>query len=487
MVGSFPVLKAVRVSRKSAISPLLVVILLGAWALLTIQIGAAWIGHQDANGAWISVAVRNYQWYGFFTHGGLVDTNPNPLGPIMPYVHHPPMVVWLSALPVLLAGYSEALVRFVAAACTLISAAALYVLARRLAGQKYALWSLGFYLFTPMMAFFGRMPDHEAPALMFSLLFAAVLVNWLRRPNRRDWWALAALTALTVWTAWGGVILIAALGVAALFFTRRRLALIMLGVVALGVVILLVGYYLVFDHDTVSDLIGVFIWRTSMNSLQPGTVDFSWGEYLYRIIVRLFALFTPTVLILSLLGGFLALRRSGLLRAVLIALAAGAVAYLVLFRNASYIHDYYPIYLAPAFALAAGGAVTLLPRRSPRWLRALLVSVGLVTALPLMIYLSFLYSGGTPSVVTNAQVLHENTEPGDLIMSNLTNDGLATAFYAERTIWWDTSRETAIQKAQTATGAAYFFHCGRYSMVPTDVARWGEITISSQCWLTRLH
>lgn len=160
---------------------LLIFILLVAWGFLTLNIANQWVGHQDANGAWISLAVRNYHWHGFFALNGMIDQNPEIVGVSSPYLHHPPLAVWLFALPTIFAGYDEAVIRFGAASCTLIGGAALFVLARRLAGQRFALWSTAFYLLTPMTAYFGRMPDHEAPALMFVILFAALLVNWLRR------------------------------------------------------------------------------------------------------------------------------------------------------------------------------------------------------------------------------------------------------------------------------------------------------------------
>lgn len=489
MVRSSFFAKAANVTGKKRSSLWVIVVLLSAWALLTIQIGSAWFGHQDANGAWISAAVRNYQWHGLTYLGGLVDLSPNPNGPPQPYTHHPPLVVWLEALPVLLAGYHEALIRFVAAACTLLSAAALYVLARRLRGERFALWSMIFYLFTPLMAYFGRMPDHEAPALLLVLLFAAVLVDWLRQPTRRGWWTLAALVVLVCWTAWGGLIVVAALGGAALFDRRRRGAILLLGLAAGAALVAFFGYELLFVPNAISDLIDVFIWRTSSSSLEPGAVAFTAADYLLRLFIRLVTLYTPTLLLLVLVGAGVMLPRRGLLRRMTAALLVGACAYLLLFRNASYIHDYYLLYTAPAFALLAAAVIDRAgSSRRSRWLRPLVAALTLVT-LPTALYYLGEFHGSNDSALglEFAQVVRAQTTPDDLILSNLPSSGPALEFYAERTITWALPPAAALAAAGRASQTVYYLHCDNYSTLPAATPERPAVAINPQCRLTRLR
>ena len=427
--------------------------------------------------------MRNYQWHGFFALGGLVNVSPDPIAAAMPYLHHPPLVVWLSALPVLLTGYSEALLRFVAACCTILSTAAIYVLARRLAGQKYGFWSAVFFALTPMMAYFGRMPDHEAPALLICLLFAAVLVDWLRRPTRRGWWVLVLLTVLAVWTAWGAVIVIGVLGVMALFHTRRRAAVIMLGIVALGALIALLGYFVYLVPDAISDLINAFVWRTSTNSLEPGAADFAWSQYGLRVVVRLLTLYAPTVMVLALIG--IRFTRRGLHRGTIVALPAAGFGYMLVFRNASYIHDYYMIFTAPGIALLAGGAVALLPRTPLRWLRPLVVSLVVFLPIGLVRYVDDLYVGSDASMLTFARIIREHTEPGDVIMSDLPTIGYAIEFYAERAVQWDTPPAQAIGQTTVDDHAVYLLYCG--GDLPDGVVLLSQVEVGAQCRLARLR
>lgn len=466
----------------------LILVLLAAWLFLTLNIGGRWVGHQDANGAWISLAVRNYHWHGFLTLNGIIDQNPDMIGAVSPYLHHPPLAVWLFALPTVFAGYDEAVLRFGAASCTLISGAALYVLARRLAGRRYALWSAAFYLLTPMTAYFGRMPDHEAPALMFVIVFAAVLVNWLRRPTRRDWLVLVILTGLCAWTAWGALIVIGILGLMALFYTKRRAAVMMLGVVALASVIALLGYFSYFYPNTANDLINAFVWRTSSASLNPEGETFTAGAYVLRIFVRLITLYTPTVCALALIGAWYA-RRRGLLTGMIAALVSGGIAYVLVFRNASYIHDYYLLYLAPGLALVAGAALALLPNRAPRLLHPLVLSLVIFTVPASLRYVSELYAGSDdplPSAV--ARMLNAATPPGSLIMTDLPSHGFAIEYYAQRRIQWGMSMDAALAQAHEIDGESdFYFQCdASETPVLQVVAEFADPASKLNCELLRL-
>lgn len=463
----------------------LLFVLLAAWMFLTLNIYNPWVGHQDANGAWISLAVRNYHWHGFFALDGMIDQNPDIVGSVSPYLHHPPLAVWLFALPTVAAGYDEAVIRFGAASCTLLSGAALYVLARRLSGRRFALWSAAFYLLTPIMMYFGRMPDHEAPALLFVLLFAAVLVNWLRRPTRRQWWALVVLAALCVWTAWGALIVIGMLGLMALFYTKRRAAIVMLGVVALAAVAALLGYYTHFYPNTGNDLREAFIWRTSSPILTSQGEIFTWGAYMLRLLLRLVTLFTPTVCALALIGAWYACR--GLLTGMIAALVGAGIAYVLVFRNAAYIHDYYLLYLAPGLPRQPAPALALLPNRTPRLLRPLVVSLIIATAPAALRYLSELYAGSDDRLPQElAQMLNAKTIPGDQITTNLPTTGLAIEYYAQRRIQWNMSPAEAVARAQTFGGRVYYLYCGD-ARLPDDFSRLETTTINDACRLSRLR
>lgn len=471
-----------------------VIVLLAGWGLLTFRIGGAWVGHQDANGAWISSAIRNYERYGFASLGGMIVLNNDSAEPdsYNYYASHPPLPVWLPSMPVLLVGYHEAVMRFVFAACTLLSAAALFAFVRVLLGQTQALWSMAFYLFTPMTAYFGRMPDHEAPALLFLMLFAWVLVLYQRRPSRGRWLVLAALMLAEAWTAWGGLIGIMAVAAAGMWFGRRDTRRAIFALMALGVIaaVLVIVFYQLQWPETLESFVQKWLWRTSNQSMGEDSETFTMGQYALRMLLRGITLFTPTICLIALLGLVpLARKLSGIRRALPGALLLSGLGYVLLFRNASYVHDYYLIYMTPAVAvLAAIGLLTYWEqRRTRRWMRPLLLGLLIVTPIALLRYTEGLYQGSDQTdPVTLAQTIAQVTNPGDLIMSNLPTVGPAIEFYAARDIAWGVPPEEAIRR-NTGQQSVYYILCGEENVLPADTSVLSDVEMVSSCYLLRLR
>lgn len=471
----------------------LVVIFLAAWGFLVFRIGNAWVGHQDANGAWISSAIHNYERYGFANLGGMIVLNHSPItaGNYDYYASHPPLAVWLPTLPVLLVGYDEAIVRFVFAACTMLAVAALYALVRRLFGRARGMWSAAFFAFTPMIAYFGRMPDHEAPALLILLLFAWVLVLWLQNPTRLRWLALAALMLAQSWTAWGGLISTFAVCTAGLWAAKRaqRRDLFVLLVIGAVGVLLVVAFYQAQWSETINTFVEKFLWRSSSQSFQEGSEPFTLIDYVLRLLVRCITLFTPMICLLALLG-FLPVVRSQtrLRRAIPLALLLGGLGFMLLFRNASYIHDYYLIYVTPAVAIFA--TVGLWEgwdwRRGQRWLRPALLGVILILPLGLVHYVGLLHQGDTEmNVLLVAEAVQRHADGDDLVMSNLATFGPAIEFYAERDILWNAAPALAVATSLERRGV-YYFHCGAAEALPTGSFTLIESAVVPGCSLLRL-
>ncbi len=478
-----------KLNTKSAFSAPIIILLLIAWAFLCFRIGAAWLGHQDANRAWISTALRNYERYGFFTLNGLITFNTTPTLPFnIPdyYIRHPPLAVWISYPFIAIAGFHEALVRIIFSGCTLISAAALATLAKRLF-KSGAGWTLSFYLFTPMMLYFGRMPDHEAPALMFGIILSVILVDWIRHPTRSRLITAALLIALLAWTAWGGLMLAVSLcGVLLLVYKKRwrgLLALIFTGIISALAVIL---YYQAVWPGAIQELVNFFIWRTSSASGTPDTSAFSIAEYLIRISIRLLTLFTPTILVLAIFGIWQMRRQFPLSNAVIAGFLLGALSFTVVFRNASFIHDYYLIYFAPAIALLAAMPLAFQRASQGRFIRPVITALILIWPIVTLAVLTILYTGSTNNEPLRlASAVNNLTQPEDIILSNHPNDGLAIEFYAEREIRWNTPPE-AIPNLVQGSHRLFYLYCGDRDAL--DTVQTSEITnVLNSCWLARIN
>jgi 4-amino-4-deoxy-L-arabinose transferase-like glycosyltransferase len=445
----------------------LVLLLIVVWGLLTIRLGAAWFGYHDWNGVHVGSAVRNLRLYGAWNLRLMQDYSPGPATPETHHIynHRPPMIVWVTALAAVPLGFNEASLRFVPASATLISVAALYTLSRRLHGPTRAWWSAALYALTPMVAYFGRMPDHEAPSLAVSMVYAAVLVNWLRCPTRRRWLALAGLAWIGVWTDWTALLYVGTLGAMTLWLGRppQRRAMLALGGVTLAALVAL-GAYLLQGPGALDSLTGAFLTRTSPKTLGLGPAGtFTWGEFLGRELRRLLMLATPGVAIMSLAGVVPALRRDSRLGSgILLAFFVVGIGYPLAFRNAAYIHDYLLIFMLPPMAMAASAALEYgwAGVGVRRWARPalsalLLVSLGVGAANLVLLH----KSGEQPHHMAVAQAIARHTAPQDLIASNLPYISPAVEFYAFRNVEWDTSPEAALARAETVTGGVVYAHC----------------------------
>lgn len=350
--------------RKPHIPIALILILLASWGLMMINIDLPWWEQGGDNGAWISAAVRNYDRYGAANIGFLQILNFEPVtspDEYQYYMHHPPLIVWQTAITSALFGLNELSFRYLAAVMTLISTVAMYVLIRRLTrNESQALWGCALYAFTPMMLFYGRMPDHEAPALAFVLLVFAVIVNLSYRVTPARLLGVVVLAILCSWTAWAVLIFIGMAGLWLLLVNPRKnmRVFLALGLVTIGAVVVLIAYYQSQNPETINDLLSVFVHRTSDQRLSRGSASFTTGEFLWQNFIHIVSLFTPSLLFLSIIGWILAGKHgSHRTHMMIIALLLAALTYFLVFRNATYIHNYYKIYLAPFFALTASFAM----------------------------------------------------------------------------------------------------------------------------------
>lgn len=476
-------------ARRRAPSPAILGLLLIVWGLLLVRLDAPWFGLYDENGAWIGTAVRNYRLYGALELRGLQTLNTGPVespDAFRYYNHHPPLIVWTTALAGELFGFHEASARWVAAAATLISVAAIYALARKLYKGKRPFWAAALYALTPAMLYFGRMPDHECLTLALGLLLAAVWVDYLRRPTRGRWLALAGLAILAVWTSWAGLLVVIVLAGWGGWRRGRGTARGSLGVGAVGLLALgvLLAYYQLAWPGTLPDLMDAFVWRTSSATFGPESPPFTALDWIGHLLTDSAIIYTPIVLILAGAGIFLIRREAEMARHMLIVLAIVGFGYLILLRNASYIHSYYKLFLAPPLALAASGAVAAAfqpgLRGRVRLLRplvaGLLVAGGVFSLIVLDGYHRsgehpFLERGGVNYMPLDvAAAFGDSTRPADRILSNLKRTSLAIEFYAFRDVTWSAGPEDALAALDSDPAPLVYAYCGEDEAPPALAA-----------------
>jgi len=439
----------------------MILVLLIMWALLLLYVNMPWLGHHDANGVWLGSAARNLLMYGPSKIGLVPLLNRAPIPPDVPnyYPHHPPFVVWLTALLELFFGVSEMSARMASIFPTIISVAAFYVMCRRLYNAKMGLLCAILYAFTPMLVYFGRSPDHEPLSLAILMIFGAVYINWVRKPTNQRWWVLVALVIAGAWTSWACVFFIGAFCFFGLWVVqpKQRLRLISLGVITLVAVIVLLAYYRAAYPETFNDLALAFNLRTGTSANDTGT--FTLTQFIVETVVHIVAGSTLALCILCIIGFILALRvKNRLQQTTILALTLASLAYIIIFRNASYAHDYYKIYLIPFMAIAAAYAVITASRNPRIWRFAqpALTSLFIISSLWAIVIVNSWYAKTRDDILIHiADYVATNTNPSDTVLTNLFYNP-TLEYYAFRKMAWEVKPEAVPAKAAGNVPTVYF-------------------------------
>lgn len=442
------------------------IVLLIMWRLLLIHVDAPWFGHHDANGVWLSAVSRNFRTYGVDEIGPIPVLNRAAIPPetALRYVRHPPLVPWAVTLSQWLFGEHEMNARLVSIFSTMIALAGFYVLCRRLYGKQHALLCLVLFAFTPMMIYFGRMPDHEPLSLAFLMSFMAVCVNWSRKPTRGRWWLMLGLAVLAIWTGWASFFFVFFTGLFGFWKGRPALRsrMILLMAVSGLSVLSVAAFYQIFLPDTFQLLIDAFIWRTSTVSEISET--FTIGEFIGQTLIHMLPYATMAGLVLGLIGIIPTIRRArGFDQAVLLALAVSGLAYILIFRSASYVHDYYKIYLIPFLMIAAANLIWLMLRNASvkRFAQPALVGMFLVSGIFSVIYLNTRYTASfADATLAFAANIAAHTEPQDVVLSDLEQANPVIEFYARRYILWNVQPDDVAAQAAASEFPVVYVYCG---------------------------
>jgi 4-amino-4-deoxy-L-arabinose transferase-like glycosyltransferase len=454
----------------------IVILLLFAWFLLTLNVDAGWFGHHDSSGAMLHIMARNYRYYSAAKIGFMPVTNYAPTTPdnYQYHTHHPFLTAWTMGAAAGLFGMEEITFRFAAACATMIAVVAFFVLCRRLYGTRWAWWSAVFLVLTPMVAYFGRMPHYAPFALMYLMLFSGELAQWLRRPTRRRWLALAIFALCAVWTSWATVFFLVGFGLLVMWAgtNYHRVRMVILGIVTLAGVVLYVLYYQTQRPDTIEDLANTFLWRSSATSVETlvehevlaevsPDVTFTTVEWITQQFVDLFIFVTPGVLLLSVAGVAPAWRRGTRLgRGFLVALSGSELVYLLVFRNASFVHDFYKIYLIPAAAITAAAAL-LAGWSNPqvkRWARPTLVGLLATSVIFGGAMLYKLHTVNSSEQLSElAQAIATHTTQDELVIANFDDWKFTLGYYTARHIDFDVAADQALERAGREPVALYVF------------------------------
>jgi hypothetical protein len=405
------------------------VVALGAmlWSFSS-DFAAPWTDQMDGNGACWSQSAHNTLRAGLRATAGVPSAFYFGTPPIPPegfYTHHPPLLSLLLTAMFAVFGEAEWVARLLPIACSLIGVVLLWQLMRNCTNARTAAFAVLTFAAMPMELRYGRMVNFEAIDLVWML---GILIGWhgwekageenaLPRRNQDCWrWLVLLMAALSLWTAWlGYMFLLVILASPRMWRNRnRRLALQLLA-------ILMASLALFFIHIKLARPDAWLDLRTALKyRMAHGGTSVPWSDWWNRISSLLLAHIQPGLWLTAVGGAILvwrspqdsARRRLGWCAAQFFIMNA---LYVVLFRNASSIHDYASFYFTVPVAMMCGVALDALGQSLPR----LSLPWRLCTGVAIAVFCGFfVLDGHRKAMALRHQfsiLSEEGSEPGDLI------------------------------------------------------------------------
>ena len=174
---------------------------------------------------------------------------------------------------------------------------------------------------------------------------------------------------------------------------------------------------------SIDSILDAFVWRSSSASDDRDSAAFTLTQFVAVTVVHVGFFITGGVLVFSLIGVYVLWRRDRFAGSIVLALLLAGLGYQLVFRNASYVHDYYKLVLVPALAIAAGAAWVY--GRRGRILRPLMDTMLLIVLIQSVLVLAWAHrTGNRPWMDTVIETVAAEMQPGDRIMTHLAGKDL---------------------------------------------------------------
>lgn len=348
----------------------LVVILLLAMLLLIHKIDKPFWGHHDFNNSFYGIMGRNLDRYGpILTKLGQVK-NSGFTNHFLYHTHHPPLLIWTLAVSYRLFDVSELSTRAVPLFFSLLTLVFFYCLVKFAYNTKTAFMGSFFWIITPIFIYFGKMAVHEVLVLCFAMFSFWRYLIYLKSRSQRDAIMLYLGIISACLSGWPGFYVPLVILLNNLLKARKITREIIL-LVTLPVVIFTLHLFHTFL------LTGSFVGGSFLESFTLRSSSVALASYIDRVVPWILAYFSKAIVLLAMICLVISVIRTKFDSLIFSFLLFG-VMHLLLFREASFRHDYLIYYLLPFFTLAASRALISLSGRSRLMLLTLFtLTVGL--------------------------------------------------------------------------------------------------------------
>ncbi|MDR3402069.1 MAG: glycosyltransferase family 39 protein [Chthoniobacter sp.] len=380
---------------------------------------APWTDQIDGNGACWSQSAHNTLAAGLLATAGVPSAFYFGTPPIPPegfYTHHPPLLSLMLTALFAVFGEAEWVARLLPITFSFLGVILLWLLVKDCTNARTAAFAVIAFAAMPMELRYGRMVNFEPVDLVW-MLGILLGLRWWEKTGRRGWrWLFLFAAVLAMWTAWLGYFFVLIVCFSSRLSIRRHVHL--TGFLCSAVVVSILCFFLqirLARPDAWHDLFAAMNHR-----MAQGTSAISWQDWSIRVGSLLIAHIQPVLWILGLAGTVIVWKSREDQSIRWLGWSAGrffimSALYVVLFRNASSVHDYASFYFTVPVAMMAGVALDALCRWSEAK-GAMARLAGITCTLVLLGLLVFTGERQTVALRRPFLILtDENPEPVDLI------------------------------------------------------------------------
>ena len=338
----------------------LILILILAIILLSINLNKPFIGHHDWNGAFWGSQTRNYLNY-LTSNSGEFNKQFKQIF----FDHYTPLLPLIFTMSAFVFGLSEFSMRIVPLIFSIIMIIFIYKIGQEIYNNSVGLLAAALVTVTPIFIYFGKLPDHEP--IVTSLITVTFYLYLISTKNNKAFFLYIFFLIISFLESWPAFFLVPSLALFSFFVRKEKINKVLLPIV---VAFLVIGFHLTLTTlikgpENFKQFISQGLFRIGQSNLQVGLQQFSLSDYFITEAHYAVIYYTRILLILAALWliYFLLRLRKKLVtvkESSLIILLIYPLLFILTFKQLAYIHDYKLYHFLPFIGLSCANSAYLL-------------------------------------------------------------------------------------------------------------------------------
>ena len=309
------------------------------------------VGHHDWNSVVYSASARSLI--------GKAKT-----GEIFYQQDYPPFLPISLGISFLAFGVSDWSARLVPVIFTALTAILIFLLTKKMFKKEIGIIAAFFYLSTPLIRYFGKIPVHETIVPFFVLLIFYTYWNWFSKKNKKNFIFLILSIITAEFSGWPGYYSILLISLHYFIFAKKKpkeklsAIFVWIGISFLSFILFIFFDFLITGKMPLVDLWEIFKVRTTMQAPLYKQETFNIFQLISKeaLWIRIFLTKILSFLFLGWLAVFIFSKkekRFSSKNSLLILLGIFGLIHLFLFSQLCWLHDYMIIYLFPFFCITS--------------------------------------------------------------------------------------------------------------------------------------